>query len=244
VFCSIACKGEWQKTQKPLTRDQLVDLYVEKGLSTYQIGKRVNRDPKRVYEWLVGFGIQPRPRGWDTVPGKHPFHDRAWLEHEYLEAKRSARDIAEGCGVTENNVLFFLHKHGIATRTMEHIRAEKYWGAVGPENPMFGRCGSKNPNWKGGVTPERQAFYLSEEWKQVCQRVWRRDKATCQCCGLIAAAGIEMHIHHRVTFAYQPLRAELSNLVLLCETCHEWVHSNENSRHRWIEQPPMSEADT
>ena len=244
VFCSLACKGEWQKTQKPVSREQLVELYIEQGLSTYAIAKLVNRNPKRVYEWLVGFGIQPRPRTWDTVAGGQPFHNKTWLESEYVQAKRSAGDIAKECGVTENNVLFFLHKHGIPVRSMEQIRAEKYWGAVGPKNPMFDKRGSDNPNWKGGVTPERQAFYLSREWKQVSQQVWRRDEALCQRCGIKAAPGIEMHIHHKVSFAYRPLRAVLPNLVLLCDTCHDWVHSRRNRRREWIEELPASAVGT
>jgi len=238
VFCSLACKAEWQKTQKPISRQKLRTLYVEDGLSTYAISKLVKRDPKRVYEWLVGYGIQPRPRTWDTVSGSQPFHEKAWLEREYSQKKRPARDIAKDCGVTENNVLFFLRKHGITSRTMEQIRAEKYWGASGPANPMFGRRGGKNPNWKGGVTPERQAFYLSPEWKHASQVVWKRDMASCRRCGLKAAPGVEMHIHHRVSFAYSPVRAAPSNLLLLCNTCHDWVHSKKNGDKDWIEAVP------
>lgn len=236
VFCSLVCKGEWQKTTKPVSREALVDLYVDKGLSTYAIAKRVRRNPKRVYEWLVGYGIQPRPRTWDTVSGSQPFHDRTWLEHEYVQKGRSASDIAKACAVTENNVLFFLRKLGIPTRSMEQIRANKYWGAVGAANPMFGRRGAANPHWKGGATPERQAFYLSQEWKSVSRKVWARDKAACQHCGLRTAPGVQMHIHHKVSFAVGPLRAALSNLVLLCEPCHDWVHSKKNKTREWIEE--------
>lgn len=111
-------------------------------MSTYNIAKLVKRNPKRIYEWLVGYGIQPRPRGWDAVSGAQPFHDRRWLEREYLTNKRSASDIAKECGVTENNILFFLQKHGVSARSMEQIRAQKYWGAIGAKNPMFGKRGA------------------------------------------------------------------------------------------------------
>jgi hypothetical protein len=242
VFCSLACKGDWQKTTKPISREELLDLYVEKGLSTYSIAKRVHRDPKRVYEWLVGYGIQPRPRGWSTAADTQPFHRRSWLEREYIANLRSAKDIAAQFGVTENNVLFFLRKLGIPTRSMEEIRAKKYWGAIGPNNPMYGRRGEQNPHWKGGITPERQAFYLSKEWRLVSQKVWKRDHAMCQRCGLKKPPGVQMHIHHKVSFAYAPLRAQLSNLVLLCEPCHDWVHSRRNHSREWIEQKHSSVA--
>ena len=173
------------------------------------------------------------------MPGAQPFHDRGWLEREYLTNKRSASDIAKECGVTENNILFFLQKHSVPARSMEQIRAQKYWGAIGAKNPMFGKRGSANPHWKGGVTPERQAFHLSPEWKKCTQEVWRRDRALCQRCELKMAPGVEMHIHHKVSFAYRPLGAAPSNLVLLCDLCHDWVHSRKNKSREWIEEPPQ-----
>ncbi len=240
VFCSLICKGEWQKTQKPISKERLAELYVAQGLSTYQIAELVGRNPKRVYEWLIGYGIQPRPRTWDTSPGNQPFHNKAWLEQEYLSNKRSASEIANECNVTESNILFFLRKHGIRSRSMDTIRAMKYWGARGEQNPMFGKRGNKNPHWKGGVTPERQAFYLSSEWKAASIAVWRRDHATCQRCGLKMGPGVELHIHHIVSFACRQLRAEPSNLVLLCNLCHDWVHSRKNKQKEWIREdiPP------
>lgn len=240
VFCSLACKGDWQKTQKPISRDRLFQLYVVDGMGTYQIARLVGRDPKRVYDWLQGFRIPSRKRKWDTQPGRHPFHEKAWLEHEYTDKRRSAQEIAAECGVTENNVLFFLHKFEIPTRSTEEVRAHKYWGAVGPANPMFGKRGRENPNWRGGITPERQAFYLSPEWRSAVPQVWKRDKATCQRCGLEAECGIEMHIHHRVAFAFRPLRTEPSNLVLLCDPCHHWVHSRKNTERLLLEEAAIS----
>jgi hypothetical protein len=238
VFCCLDCKGEWQKTLKPLSLEQLYDLYVDRGLSTYQIAKRVRRDPKRVYEWLISYGIQPRPRQWSNIPGAHPFHRKAWLVREYCQRCRSAKDIASAYGVNENNIYFFLHKFGIRPRTTAETRKIKHWGVRGHRNPMFGKHGSANPAWRGGITPERQGFYLSAEWKLVSQKVWRRDKATCQRCGVMTAPGVQMHVHHKVSFAYTPLRAALSNLVLLCVPCHQWVHSKSNECGEWIERIP------
>lgn len=242
VFCSVACKGEWQKTQKPLSEERLFQLYIADGMGTYQIARLVSRDPKRVYDWLRGFGIPIRKREWNTQPGQRPFHNKSWLEREYVEKRRSAQEIAEVSGVTENNVLFFLHKLGIPTRRTEEVRAHKYWGAVGPANPMFGKRAEANPNWRGGITSERQAFYLSPEWKQATRLVWMRDKATCQRCGLEADSCIEMHIHHKVSFAFRLLRAEPTNLVLLCDTCHRWIHSKRNTERLFLKEPSVSAA--
>jgi transposase-like protein len=109
-----------------------------------------------------------------------PFRDKAWLTREYAQLGRSTGDIAAQFGVTDAAVLFWLRKHGIPRRSISQARKLKRWGAVGADNPMWNRKGELNPNWKGGVTPERQAFYASAEWKRVCRVVWKRDKATCQ----------------------------------------------------------------
>ena len=101
---------------------------------------------------------------------------------------------------------------------------------------MYGRNGADNPNWKGGVTPERQALYSSQEWASVVQQVWQRDQATCQRCGLKAGTrgGDSFHIHHIISFAVKDLRLDLDNLVLLCRDCHSWVHSKANTGKEFL----------
>lgn len=233
-FCSLSCKAEWQRTQKPVTRDWLYQRYVVEGLSTYQIAKMVNRDPKRVWEWLRDFGIPTRERTWDNQPSPDkPYQQREWLIQAYLVEKRSAADIGKQFGVTEATILHFLEKHRIERRTGPETRKlnGKYVGFKGKLNGMYGKRGSLHPNWKGGFTPERQAFYSSIEWRKVARAVWRRDRGTCQRCGRRPRTREErrdFHIHHIVSFAYKPLRARLDNLVLLCRDCHRWVHSKEN----------------
>lgn len=177
------------------------------------------------------------------VKGTHwrpdaPFRHKDWLEREYQEHGRSAIDIAAQFGVTENAVLFWLHKHGIPRRSMPAIRKAKKWGASGSDNPMWNKRGELNPRWLGGVTPERQAFYTSEEWKRACVAVWKRDKACCRRCGMRRQERLDMpfHIHHIVSFAVRELRADPHNLVLLCEACHQFVHSRRNVNGDYLSQ--------
>ena len=155
--------------------------------------------------------------------GPRPYWDKDWLRAEYVDAHRSAFDIAQQFGVTENAILHWLRKLGIPTRTMSETRAIKHWGLSGPANGMFGKTGDANPNWRGGCTAGRQAFYCSREWAGAVQAVWFRDLARCQRCGEDGE-----HIHHIVSFAVVELRTEVDNLVLLCRSCHHWVHSREN----------------
>ena len=174
------------------------------------------------------------------VKGTHwrsrkPWWNKKWLNAQYTTNCHSAADIAREWDVHESAIFYWLIKHGIPRRTIRVARKVKHWGVVGPDNPMWNKRGELNPNWRGGVTPERQAFYTSNEWKAACSAVWKRDNATCQRCGLDRRddTGVPFHIHHIESFANSDLRADIKNLVLLCEVCHNFVHSrrNINSEH-------------
>ena len=230
VFCSLDCKGEWQQAQKPVGKDWLYQKYVVEGLSTYQIGSIVNRDPKRVWEWLRGYDIKTRTQPGGEGHGRpKPFWDKDWLCREYLEKQKSAKEIADGFGCGENNVLYFLHKHNIPVRSASEVRAIKYWGLRGAQNGMYGVRGVDHPNWLGGFTPARQALYSSIEWASASLAVWARDCSTCRRCGdRYSLDKPTFHIHHIVNFSVEQFRADVNNLVLLCVKCHRWVHSKNN----------------
>lgn len=184
-------------------------------------------------------GVRAHPET-EFKKGEHwrerkPFWDRDWLYKEYILKGRSASEIAADFNITENAIFFWLHKHKIETREMKEIRENKYWGARGEKNGMFGKTGDKNPRWLGGVTPERQAFYSSIEWANVSRFVWRRDKGKCRRCGS-KNNGIQMHIHHIISFSIKEFRADPNNLILLCELCHDWVHSKKNKNKEFIKE--------
>jgi len=164
-----------------------------------------------------------------------PYWVNKWLFNEYITKEKSAEQIAKEQGCHKNNIYFWIHKHNIKARTISETRKIKYWGLSGVDNPMWNRKGELNPMWKGGITPERQAFYQSQEWKTVCSKVWRRDKAICQRCGLEKETDMPFHIHHIKSFQDKELRAELNNLILLCEACHQWVHSKGNKNNEYIQ---------
>ena len=164
------------------------------------------------------------------IKGQHwrpckPYWDKDWLYQEYIVKGRSALDIAAQEGCVENNILYWLHKHGIPRRTMREVRSIKYWGASGADNPM----------WKGGTSSERQNFWNSLDWAWAIKTVYARDKKTCQRCGKKQTRKYgQFHIHHRVTFAEKDLRLNIDNLVLLCVKCHHWVHSKRNKRKEYL----------
>ena len=211
-FCDNLCKGLWQAKQHPVSDDWLIQKYVSEGLDCVQIGKIVGRDAKSVWTWLKTAGIPTRPRGSDKrqhfVKGqKNPFEGRKHTD----ETKRRLREIA----LADGRVPFD--------------------PAVG--SYMKGRKGALATNWKGGITAERQAFYANEEWREAVKFVWKRADAKCERCGRhhnTATRRGTFDIHHVVSFAVRELRASTSNLVLLCDECHSFVHSKKNVNREFL----------
>lgn len=207
VYCSRICKSNFQRRAKPVSRAWLVKHYIKKKLDCVKIGKIVGRDPKSVWNWLKDFKIQTRPRGHDT---------------SHLQKGRPA-------GFKQSD------------ETKEKIRAIALATGRVPYDPkvgsyMKGKKGAQTTNWKGGITPERQAVHSSKEWMKVSKLVWKRDSETCQQCGRKQNndRSISFDVHHIEGFEVKQLRCTASNLVLICEPCHHWIHSKKNTKKLWL----------
>lgn len=185
------------------SREWLYQKYVVDGLGCPEIGELVGRDAKTIFYWLRKYEIQTRPRGHDT-------------------RQHFKKGVATNLGI----------KHTEEARK-KISEASRQRGAVpylrNGQHYNKGKRGAVVHNWKGGITPERQTFYRSEEWKKVAAEVWARDEGKCQRCGLDHSEGKrKFHIHHIANFDNKELRARLDNLVLLCSPCHRFVHSQKN----------------
>jgi thymidylate synthase (FAD) len=186
--------------------------YLAEGLGCPEIGHLVERDPKTVHYWLRKHGIPTRQRGAD-VRQHFPkgTQTRLGIKHtqEAIEKVRQASLDRGAVPYLRNGVHFNKGKRGAVVA-----------------------------NWNGGVTPERQTFYRSDEWKAAVKAVWKRADAKCERCGLdhrtIDRKAAKFHIHHIVSFAVKELRCDVDNLVLLCRPCHLWVHSNANTERQFI----------
>ena len=212
-FCDRECKGEWQvKSLRPISRDELRRLYVDEGMSAPAIAETLGRNEKRVWEWLALDGVETRPRGHDAAQHFKPGHKIGVGRAMSDRAKQAMRDarLADGA-----RGLF---------RDGQHV--------------LKGRIGADHPRFKGGLTPERQAFYATDAWKFACKTVWKRADAKCERCGLdhrtIDRSRYSFHVHHIVTFQVRALRADPGNLSLLCEDCHRFVHSRRNVTREFI----------
>lgn len=214
-FCDNACKGAWQRAQREAlgyTKEWLEEQYVTLHRSTNDIAREIGRDSKRVWEWIRDYGIPIRPRGTDYGQCFQPgvtLRKGMKLTDEHKEKIRQAR-----------------YRDGRIPALIEGV----HWLKV---------TGRKPATWKGGISPERQSFYASPEWKEAVKAVWARDNAICQRCGKhhnTAERRGTFHIHHIVSFEVKELRASPSNLVLLCRPCHLWVHSKNNADGLFIRE--------
>ena len=214
-FCNINCKSNWQVKQredKGYTKEWLLDQYFNKGKTCNDIAKEINKNSKRVWEWFNQYGIEINKRGANYK--KNLVLDGSTFKGK--KHKQSTKDKIREARLKDGHVPY-LNKDGI------------HW--------LKGVKGEKHPSYKGGLTPERQAFYSSEIWSEAVKKVWTRDNAICQNCGKHHNTENNrgnFHIHHIISFQIKEYRSELSNLVLLCKECHRWVHSKKNITKKFI----------
>ena len=171
----------------------------------------------------------------DTSPtGKRNIWDKNWLYQKYFVEKLSTTEIGEQVNKSHRTVSYWLGKYGYKGRTISEARKIKRWGSSGSDNGMSGMTKELNPNWRGGITPERQSVYISAEWKDLVQRVRKRDIYKCLRCNTEKSKGNPIHIHHIKSFADEDLRMDINNLASLCKFCHDWVHSKLNTNKDFI----------
>lgn len=68
---------------------------------------------------------------------------------------------------------------------------------------------------------ERTAFYDSDEWRRLRYRVLKANNGCCQCCGVSAANGAQLHVDHvKPRSKFPELELEFTNLQVLCRDCN------------------------
>ena len=83
--------------------------------------------------------------------------------------------------------------------------------------------GKNNPRWRGGITPINEAIRHSEEYRTWREKVYRKDRWTCQICRRHLKQLIAHHI--KVFEKFPKLRFEPTNEITLCRACHCKIHA-------------------
>lgn len=217
-FCDNQCKGAWQRKQREdfgFTKEWLYEQYVVKGRDCNDIAREIGRDGKSVWNWIHDYGIETRKRGYGDLDvrfkkGQISPFNGHCHSEETKEKIRQAR-------LRDGNVPYLVNGEHWTKQECAHT----HW-------------------WKGGVSPERQAFYGTDEWKNAEQFVRERDENTCQLCGTKQSEDCkrQFDIHHIYKFdENERLRAHPDNLVVLCHKCHMFVHSKKNTEHKFMTVP-------
>jgi len=95
-------------------------------------------------------------------------------------------------------------------------------------------AGDKNPNWKGGITPENKRIRQSIEYHLWRESVFARDNWTCQRC---KKKGINLHAHHILNFSkYIKIRLAIDNGITLCKKCHYEFHKKYGRKNNNLKQ--------
>lgn len=213
-FCNTDCKAKWQVFQREklgFTKDWLIDQYFNQGKNCNLIGKEIGRDGKSVWNWFKWYNIEISKRGSN-------YKNNLILDGSPFRGKSHTQEF-------KNKIREQRKKDG----HVPYLKNGVHW--------LKGVTKDNHPTWKGGLTPERQSFYSSEEWVESVKGVWKRDKGVCQNCGKHHNTELNrgnFHIHHIVSFQIRELRSDIKNLVLLCKDCHRWVHSNKNKNKLWL----------
>lgn len=85
------------------------------------------------------------------------------------------------------------------------------------------RMGARNPNWKGGVTPESNLLRKGLRYRKWRDNVYKRDNYTCQVCGIKSGCGRAVVLcadHIKPWAIYPKLRFDIDNGKTLCVPCH------------------------
>ena len=194
-------------------KDWLFNEYFILKRNCGEIGRSEKRDAKTIWSWIKKFNIPTRSRGAESSPGTFAKGHKKGVGRVLSE--KSKEKIRSKC---------------IERGSVPYLKNGVHW---------LKQDGVKPASWRGGITPDRQSVYSSQEWVNAVKKVWERDNATCQRCGKHHNTEINrgsFHIHHKIPFSVKEKRTDYNNLILLCNNCHRWVHSKENINNQFIEK--------
>jgi hypothetical protein len=109
------------------------------------------------------------------------------------------------------------------TLSPSHVKRNKeVFCSYSCKGKFYGRIkdisGSKNPSWKGGITPQHVLIRTSARYAQWRTSVFKRDNFTCIWCG---QHGGHLEADHIKEFSrYPDLVFDINNGRTLCQKCH------------------------
>lgn len=173
------------------------------------------------------------------------YKSKDWLYGKYITEQLNIRGIANISGVSPVTIYNWLVKFKIPRResgvnhwSEEQKQYRRDWnkahieiisGMKGKRHSeetkrkmSLARQGSKNGNWKGGLTKLVRGIRRSPEFYQWRKAVLKRDNHTCRDCRTIE----NLNAHHIQSIIDYPEGIfDVNNGLTLCEDCHK--------KHTW-----------
>jgi hypothetical protein len=115
-------------------------------------------------------------------------------------------------------------KIGLKSKGRKHSESEKIKMSVSQKerfkkSPVWNKglkLGERAPNWRGGVSLLRSPRRYGDDWAKIRYLVYKRDKFTCQECGI---NNVKLDVHHIIPFLLSKDNS-IDNLITLCRPCH------------------------
>ena len=202
----------------PVSKDDLHRMYIIEEMSITEISNEIGVGRMTIHRHLIKYDIPRRPPGTAHLQGEnHPIKNltgekrRKWIE----------RNRQSHIGKPQNFSEEELQKRS-------ELRSEQ--NRKGWEDGTFGNeewrkkqteshAGEKCWRWKGGSD-----HYRGENFQEQRRKARKRDKYTCQRCGVTEIElGQELDVHHIIsysTFEDYTEANELENLICYCKSCH------------------------
>jgi len=102
--------------QKYHQEDWLREEYVDGRRSTVDISNECGVSAQTIRRWLDEYDIPRRNQSEAQIKEKKKVHDEEWLREQYIDERRSMRDIGDEVGMTASGVKKWINRFDITTR--------------------------------------------------------------------------------------------------------------------------------
>lgn len=162
------------------------------------------------------------------VNGLPAYQSREWLHEHYVNNDLTQEQMGALAGVTHHCIRKWIRHHGLQKPLGAGTQGVAPWNkgrryTIGPvhtdaHKALFAeqKRGEKNPQWRGGVSRERQM--ITADVARMRSAIYARDRYTCRLCG---TPGGKLTLHHILPVWSRPdLARDPDNLATVCRPCH------------------------
>lgn len=190
-----------------IDRNLLYKQYVIDKRSAVDISKLLNVSDATIYKYLNMYNIPIRSFS-DAQVVKNDYTFTKWdLYYYYIIKEMSSVEIAKIFNCNHQLINFWLHKYNIPIRD----KSENF-------------SGSKNGNWKGGITEQKYCYKFNNSFKEYIRDKFNR---TCYICGKTEnELNKKLSVHHIDYNKSSICNGKEWAFVPLCASCHSKTNGN------------------